>query len=45
MLIFTLLAKFKYKCSNYDPSSDGSLDQAAITETDYASIQINNNQK
>ena len=35
MLIFILLAKFKYKYFNYDPSSDGSLDQAAITEADY----------
>ena len=35
MLIFILFAKFKYKCSNYDPSSDGSLDQAAIIEADY----------
>ena len=26
MLIFILLAKFKYKCPNYDPLSDGNLE-------------------
>ena len=42
MLIFILLAKFKYKCPNYDPLSDGNLEQAAITESDYYMQQVNN---
>ena len=42
MLIFILLAKFKYKCPKYDPSSDGNQElHGAITEEDYY-VQDNN---
>ena len=45
MLIFTLLAKFKYKFPKYDPSCDSDgyqeLHGATLTKADY-SVQDNN---